>query len=578
MHRLSACYSGERERSGPLAFGHANILRAITVDDDPTRNNLAMVFPVPDLPPAEVVGFVEVLLRRHESLRTTYRLGPEVTQHVAGSGELLVELVEADGDARATAERTAKRFRGRWFDLQEAPPLRVAVVTVDGVARHLVWVVSHTAMDVATCEILLREWSALTAGRELPPAGPQPLDVVEFEQKPFVRRLAQASARYWEARLREVPQAMFPVPAAKTSAKTDWHHPGLRIRSRAVMAHLAAVSERTAASASTILLAAVNALVCHRTGQSTCVTTSLYGNRAFQQLADLFGTISQDALLSVPVPETGTFDELVHDVRAQSLAAYRAAWYDPAVVWDVITRVTAERGASYARDVVFNDMSPLTGTGDVERSALNRLPWVWIPGGTDLETDDAELDASLEWLPPENVPSRFVVYVYRLDEELDVTFLVDPVCLDRDEVTEFGRALLRLLRAAAERDLPLKEVAGSTALRPVTRGEGWYPADSCWIEIDAVRGLLADVLGDRPHFVEAVPDEAAGYRLVCYLTGPADPEDVHRQCVERLPGRVTAITPHEYVVCASPPDDPADAGGWRARLVVSSSSGRGGPR
>ncbi|WP_433260046.1 condensation domain-containing protein [Actinosynnema sp. CS-041913] len=562
-----------------MAFGHANIMRAITVDDDQTRDNLAMVFAVPDLPPAEVVGFVEVLLRRHESLRTKYRLGPVVTQHVAGSGEQAIEVVEADGDPSDTAERTAKRLRARPFDFQEAPPLRVAFVTQDGLVRHLVWVVSHLAMDVAACEILLREWSALTAGRELPPNGPQPLDVVEFERKPFVRRLTRASARYWESRMRQVPQAMFPVPAAATSAKTDWRHPGLRIRSQVAMTHLAAVAERTGASPSTVLLAAVNALVCHYTGLSTCVTTSLYGNRVFQELGDLFGTISQDALLSVPVPETGTFDELVRVLRAESLTAYRAAWYDPAEAWDVITRVTAERGASYARDLVFNDMSPLTGTGgEAERSALKRLPWVWIPGGPEFAADAPELDASLEWLPAENVPIRFIVYVYRLDEELDVTFLADPLCLDRDGLTEFCRGLLRLLRAAAERDQPLKEVAALTALEPMARGDGWHLADSCWIEVDAVRGLLADVLGDRPHHVAAVPDEALGRRLVCYLTGPADPEDVHRRCVERLPGRVTAITPHEYVVCASPPDDPADTAAWTARPVVSRSSGRGGPR
>jgi hypothetical protein len=569
MPQLPARFAGKQDRTGPLAFGHANILRSITVDDDPTRNNLAMVFDVPDLLPAEVVALVEVLLDRHESLRTTYRLDPVPTQHVAGSGELPVEVVDADDDPLAVAESTAKRLRGQVFDLQAAPPLRVAVVTSRGLARHLVWVVSHTAMDVGTCEILLREWTDLTAGRQLAPTGLRPLDVVEFERKPFVQRLSEASARHWESQLRRVPQAMFPLPAATTATKTDWHHPGLRLRSRAAMPHLAAIAERTGASASTVLLAAVNALVCHRTGQATCVTTSLYGNRIPRQLRDLFGTVSQDALLSVPVPETGTFDELVHSVRSAALPAYRSAWYDPAVIWDVITDVSAERGISYARDLVFNDMSPLTA-GDTERSALRRLPSVWIPGHA--EGDD---EPNLEPLPAENVPCRFIVYVYRLDTDLDLTFLADPLCLDGEELAEFSHALLRLLRAAADNDLPLKEVAALTTLTPMTRGEGWYLADSCWIEIDAVRGLVAEVLGDRPHLVVAVPDELLGYRLVCYLTGPADLEDVHQRCVALLPGLVTVLAPHDYVVCAGPPEDPADAGGWAALPVTSRGSGRG---
>src|SRR5882757_2473834 len=75
MPQLSARFAGLTERSGRLAYGHANIVRAITQDDDQTREILTMVFDVPDLPPERVVELIAVLLERHESLRTTYRLG-----------------------------------------------------------------------------------------------------------------------------------------------------------------------------------------------------------------------------------------------------------------------------------------------------------------------------------------------------------------------------------------------------------------------------------------------------------------------------------------------------------------------
>lgn len=593
MSRLSVHFSGLTERSGPLAFGLANILRSITSEEEQTRDILPMVFEIPDLPADRVLAYLRVLLERHESLRTTYRFEPEPTQHVAGSGELAVEVVEAEGEGGSdaateagielstadatleTAVRTANRLRLPRFELSEAPPLRVAVVTRGGLARHLVWVVSHAAMDAATCEILLREWTALTAGRPLPEPGPQPLDVVGIEQQSSVRRLTASALGFWRDQLAQVPQAMLPLPAGTTPEDTG-RHPGLRVRSQAAMAHLAAISARTGASSSMIVMAAVNALVCHYSSYPVCVTTSLSGNRVLRQLRDYFGSLSQDALLTVPVPEDGSFDELIRRVRAAALSAYRASWFDPALMWATITDACAERGFNYARDLVFNDMSGLSAStsGDVvARGAVTRLPDVWIPRDDELVVTDPELAARLEPQPALDIPTRFVVYVYRLDTELDVIMHADPRCLDAAALAALGASLLRLLRAAAERDVPLKELAEISTLEPAARGRDWVYTDSCWLERSATRALVAEVLGDRPHLVAFGPD-----RVVCHLAGPADPDllaDLHRRCVAALPGRETVMAPHEYVVCATAPvAAPDDPDQWAALPVTLRGTGR----
>ena len=572
MRELSARFAGQADRSGPLAFGHAHILRAILVDDDQTRDILPMVFDIPDLPVERVIELVSVLLTRHESLRTRYRLTPPVTQLVAGTGEQLVRIVEADEDPGAVAVRTAEQLRTPAFDFAAAPPLRVAVVTVADVAKRLVWVVSHVAMDAATCEILLREWTALTEGRELPPTGTQPLDVVELERQPSVRRMGAAALRYWRTQLERVPQAMLPIPARDAARSTTWH-PGVRVRSRVAMKQLAEVSARTGASGSMIVLAAIDALVCRHSGLAECVTTSLSGNRVPRALRGLFGTLSQDALLCVPVPGSGTFDELIGRVRSASLSAYRAAWYDVAQIWSVIGEVTAARGASYARDLVFNDMSQLSAGPDgevVTRGAAARLPGVWVPGDVPLTVTDPELTASVQPQDALNIPTRFMVYVYRLDTELDVFLHVDPVCLDADQLAEFARSLLRLLAQAARRDVPLRELDSLSALAPMPHGPGWALVDGCWVEVSAVRAMVAEVLGELPHLVVLAPG-----RITCFVAGPASPEDLHARCVATLPGRVTALAPHEYVICADPPPDPSDEDSWAAREVVARGTGRG---
>ncbi|KAA2264205.1 hypothetical protein F0L68_08170 [Solihabitans fulvus] len=577
MPQLIAPFTGQQQRTGRLAFGHANILRAITVDDDPTHLNLAMVFRTPEASLDRVVGLVGALLERHESLRTTYRLETVVTQQVAADGALPIEVIEAADDPLDTAESTARRYRATRFDLESELPLRVAIVTAGGAPRHLVWVVSHVAMDVASCELLLREWTALAAGDELPPSTAlQPLDVVELERTPAIQRLGQAAERYWATQLRRVPQAMFTLSAKDNPPKTDWLHPGLSVRSTAAPAHLAAIAERTGASGSTIVLAAVKALVAHRTGHETCVTTSLSGNRVLRQLRDFFGSLAQDALLAVPVPDT--FDDLVRAVRSAGVPAYRHSWFDPMAIWRVINGVSDERGIAFARDLVFNDMSAFAGTAVAapERSARTRLPAVWVPGANELVANDTEPGASLTWQPAENIPCRFVTCLYRLDDEVELTLWVDPQVLSRDEVAEFGRALLRLLRVAADGDLPLKELPSLTTLAQVDRGAGWFLADSCWIELDAVRDLVAGVLGDQPHLVAAVPDEQLGTRLVCYVAGPVAAAQLHRRCLDVLWGRVTALAPHTYVSCDGAPGDPADPDAWAALPVLAEIDGRGG--
>ena len=588
MSQLTVGFAASRPpRSGPLAFGHANIVRAITLDDDPTRLTLAMVFDIPagrDL--RTVARHLATLVERHESLRTAYELGAPPVQHVAAEGEFVLDVVESTGDggdALELAEATARRLRSGIFDLGKEAPFRVAAVTVDGEPRHLVWVVSHAAMDVAACELLRAEWSALAAGRELPPAPElEPLDVVELEQSSSVRRLAESAVRYWESSLRRVPQANFAQPIA-APAKTDWRHPGLTIRSHAAPEQLAAIAERTETSPSAVALAALATLVRHRTALETIAVTSIAGNRVVRKLRGFFGSLAQDALLPLEIggPEGASgFDDVVRRTQAATLPAYRTSWFDPAAVWRGIDAVSTQRGMSFARDLVFNDMSALAAvSGSAEESARGRLPGVWIPGHQEPLVEEPGLGGGISWKAAEDIPCRFFACLYRITGEFELTVWIDPQTLDRAEAEEFGRAYLRLLAAAAEADVPLTEVAGLTDLVPVEYGQGWVLADGCRVELAAVRALMDEALDGAPCLVTAVADAELGQRIVCHLAeaeAECTPTEAHRRALALLPGRVSALAPHNYVVHDAAPAQEriGDLAAWTAQLVRAESTGR----
>src|SRR5262249_8555432 len=110
----------------------------------------------------------------------------------------------------------------------------------------------------------------------------------------------------------------------------------------------------------------------------------------------------------------------------------------------------------------------------------------------------------------------------------------------------------------------------------------WYEVDSCWIELAAVRRLLASVLGERPFLVRAVKDERIGHRLVCQVAAAEHdeltPEKIHADCVNTLSALTpTAMAPQHSVNCACPEqgaEEGEDIDAWRRARVITEGAGR----
>jgi hypothetical protein len=549
--RVALRFAGGRTRTGPATLGQTNMVRSVAIDD-PAGSNARLIWEVPagvDL--GRLAEVVTTVVLRHDSLRTTF---PEAgRQFVAGEGSVEMPVYEAE-DAYACADDVAPQLRAVRFDPTVELPVRAAAITSHGAPAGLILILCHTAVDAASQSILRREVAALLAGEELPPpAATQPVDLGEAEQTPAGQRRIAAALRYWDDLLRTTPQAMFAVPGV---GPTDWMLPRLTIRSTAAAPALARIADRTGAGRATVVLAALCALVGRRLGVSTAVVAMLAANRLLPHLTDYVGTISQDALMSTEL-DVATFDELVGRIRDRSLAAYRRSAFDSVALWQIIDGVAARRGTHWARDCVFNDLTGLTHGAERTGDAVSH----------------ADPGIRFEWLPPEAMPTRLMVWAVRLDDEVELAVLADPQCLTTSEVEDFGSAMIGLIVEAADGDVALADSAVVASLTPVVRGDGWYLVDRCWIELAAVRQLLDDVL-DGPSLVVAVPDDELGHRLVCYVAGDhVAAERIHADCVAALEMRPSAMAPHRYVRCAQAPADVHDADAWQA-LAVAEHTGR----
>lgn len=540
-----------------LTWGQGVIWQAVQdyVPGDEPRS-LAFAVEVPaGVDRAAVLGALRELLVRNETLRTTYRRGEdgEPVQVVAGCGRIEVDVEEVDGTDLARRRAALWQRLNRVHFTADGWPLRIGVLEAGGRPRVIAVGLSHLAVDLWSLPRLAGQLDRLLHGRPVGPPARQPREQARHERSAAGRGAGEAGLRYWQAQLTSCPQTMLPGPRRQA---------GRSPRSRAVLyspplaatlGRLARVHRLTPAS---LLLAATAFVLAARRGEAdrhrfTCLTT--VGHRFDPALRDYVGTTAQHAPVSFEVDP----DSLLRTARAALpalLAAGRYSQADPVAVARLTARVAADRGIALDWLVVnVHGHEPVTGSA-------NAAP---DPGRTDV----------FDWLPsvePGIAPWELEV---RLAGGLGTLELaVDPAVVAPADVEPTLRGLVRLLDPAVGPDPTVADAAAGASAVP---GD-LVRVDSCWVDLSAVTGLLAEVTGSP---AAAFPERAGegGARIVGFVR-PEDPlltpEALHARCLAALPGRSTAITPHVYVLCASAPAEVGSRDGWTRQIVRSSGTGR----
>ncbi|MEV7061109.1 condensation domain-containing protein [Streptomyces microflavus] len=560
---VSVTYADGDERRGPLTMGQANMIRCI-LRDDPEHINNHDVWAIPAGTAVDAaIDALRTLALRHEGLRTTFPHAPgtaPVEQVVAAEGTFTVTVVDhtefAEEPARY-AESVARAARAGRFALDREFPLRISLLTLGGVPVYAALASSHAVTDASALAVLREEFLALLAGEELPsPASFAPLDLAAQEASPTGKQKSEASLQYWERIIRTEPQEMFAEPRA---AGADGRARQLTLRSGRGAGALAAAAERIGNPEATVLLAAWCALVAHRSGQDSCVTAVPTSNRFHPTIARSVNTLSQDALLCLDI-RVPSFDTLVRKTWGAALNAYRHSQFDSVRLWEMIDRVTEERGSHFARDVVFNDVSVLPAT------LLSTS-----------QQESQAVDLGLTWGPFQALPTRMLAFTYETAPQLHISLWADPALFTPDEAEGFLTGLVRLLEAAATRDVPLDSLTEVTGVGQAVRGPDWTRLNGCWVSPSAVRDALGAAVGDLPVHI-ATDTEGSG--LVAYIARGSDtattPTGVHKALMAELPahGGTGVIAPARYVLVESPPAERDRSDAWHRLQILEEGTGR----
>ncbi|MFC9006662.1 condensation domain-containing protein [Streptomyces microflavus] len=270
---------------------------------------------------------LELMIRRHESLRTTLTdLGPAPLQRVAADMEppfAYVDLAETVPEGRrvATARALVSGDQGGEFDLVTGPLWSCLVVRVAPELHVLSLSFSHLIIDGVSLVGFLRQLGRMYEGEELPPLKQQYRHFAEDSRRPVPD--AEARVAYWRGRLLPLPGRLpFPTDHSASPPPLISFEEEL-FRTPLTPHQLREVAVRNAATPFMLNLAAYAAVLARTGGAERVVIGSSVARLDLKADDDQLGYYLDNIFVPVLVRPGDTVGELVRQVRGAVVDAQR---------------------------------------------------------------------------------------------------------------------------------------------------------------------------------------------------------------------------------------------------------------
>jgi hypothetical protein len=564
MQPISVEFAGERAGEGPLTLGQLDVYEWVSETPEDFFALLCVELPVLEVVSVgDVAEAVAALIARHESLRTTYLPGEQPRQRVAAAGVQLLEVCSLGKGQWGPQDRpAAAEALVRW--VRESPDpgrrlVRIAVAIAPGAGDQVIACAaafSHLTVDNDSIEILKRDFADLLrdpARRQAGPARHQPLDQAELEATPTERRKADAALDHLREGLRRMPRCLYALPGARTSGES------LAVEMSSVAAAMAVrqIAARTRTSRSSVVLAAICAVVARRASYPELVLPLSSSNRFEPHLVNYVGSLAQGTIATVKIAGR-SFDELACHTWTTAIEASRHGRYDEAKRGAMVKLIGHERGLRRNFGPWFNSLVPES--------------WSGLTAGVGFQAPQISVALArteLRWRP---MPVSGTPIQFRLNQidgclRLDA-WSGDAGLVPRAELESVLLAVERLLAAAAHNDVPGSRIPAFIGLEPLPGTPDRVLVDYSWVDVADVQRLVDDAIAPA---VSRVFASAGGRPLVACLTATdtvRTPEQAHDRCMAALPYHPTAITPRHYVICRTAPSDPSDPSAWPAPLAT----------
>jgi hypothetical protein len=279
------------------------------------------------------------LIHRHQSLRTSFEvIDDEPIQKVHHHVEFKVEYHEPAGrsrgnpslsrdgredkGARMEVERILRDFI-KPFDLSRAPLLRVGVIKSGESLHVLAADMHHIITDGFSLGILIKEFAAVYAHRELPPLKIQYKDYSQWLNYQTTRTAVQQQEKFWSKEFEgEIPRLTLPLDYERPVVRSfEGDSLSFQIEKKEAegLKELAAKEDATLFM---VLLAVYNVLMSKLAGQEDIVVGVGAAGRRYEELQPVIGMfVNTLALRSCPERKK-PFRTFLKEVREKALMAF----------------------------------------------------------------------------------------------------------------------------------------------------------------------------------------------------------------------------------------------------------------
>ena len=285
------------------------------------------------LDPGLLAQVLSELVRRHESLRTTFEApGGEPLQRIHPPAPVPVPRVDLDGLPAAVrtgeARRLAQDENGRGFDLESGPLFRAILLRLGAEEHVLLVTVHHVVSDGWSTGIMAREVSVLyDAFRQglpapLPELAVQYADFAVWQRHRLAAETLESELAFWRGRLADLP-AVLELPTDRPRPPVQGFRGAMTpIRlGPALSAALVAFSRREAATLFMTLLAAFQVLLGRFSGQELFGVGTPIAGRIWLEIEPLIGCFVNTLVLRADLSGEPGFQEVLRRVREEALAA-----------------------------------------------------------------------------------------------------------------------------------------------------------------------------------------------------------------------------------------------------------------
>lgn len=486
------------------------------------------------------------VLKRHEIMRTVYREDDtgEIKQFVLPLEDVGFAMIREDlrneKDPVAKVNVLLRTLQATPFNLETGPVIRAGVYRLEDKKCVLAFVVHHIVTDAWTTTLFKNElflyYNLHSHGQPdpLPALRIHYKDYAAWQQQQLTGELLKQHKDYWLKEFDgELPVLDFPGDKPRPPFKTYNGDSILHLISTETSQKIRSFSQQNGASLFMGLVAGLNILLYHYTGQTDIVVGFPIGGRDHPDLEDQLGLYINTIALRTQFKDTDSVKQVLDIVRQHTLGAYDHQVYP---FDELLDNLPLEKDAS--RSALFDIMVVLQNiTADtVSNSEAAQQNAQQDSEGKPAPSDDLAIDGHMG---AENKLSKFdmTFEIREAGEQLFVRLEYNTDIYTEATIQRLANHYSQMLdMMAAQPDAPihqlqlLNDAEQKQILNDFNNTQAPYPADKNIVQlfeaqVAATPNLPALFFGGNTLSYQMLNQQAnqlAAYLLERYTIGPND--------------------------------------------------------